>query len=173
MTSDAVRSKVECRLLDGPNDVRIHGCQELSLVAWRGFSSPCWKRFFVRPSPCLRVVQSRKPSHGLLSAARDRNKSLVRFPQSGPHPLADTTQFVAISQIGGALAVCGRRYENDVRNLFRGIYGGGSFMPSRRSLGHVCSSRGSLRTASSPRYFCRAMHLLSASERQLSEVLNQ
>src|SRR5580704_4764130 len=30
--------QVECRLLDGPNDVRIHGCQELSLLAWRRFS---------------------------------------------------------------------------------------------------------------------------------------
>jgi hypothetical protein len=44
-------AEVLCRLLDGPNDVVIHGCQELSFVAWRGFSSPFWKRFAADSNP--------------------------------------------------------------------------------------------------------------------------
>ena len=40
--------QVERSLLDRSNDVRIHGRQELSFVAWGGFSAPSWRRFCVR-----------------------------------------------------------------------------------------------------------------------------
>jgi len=43
--------KVKRGLLDGPYDVRIHGRQELSLVALRGLSAPSWRRFVVGHRP--------------------------------------------------------------------------------------------------------------------------
>jgi hypothetical protein len=43
--------KVKRGLLDGPYDVRIHGRQELSLVALRGLSAPSWRRFVVGHGP--------------------------------------------------------------------------------------------------------------------------
>src|SRR5258708_32042090 len=53
---------VERRLLDRSNDVRIHCRQELSFVAWRGFSSPSWRRFFVRHRPaCVLCNPGNRP----------------------------------------------------------------------------------------------------------------
>ena len=73
--------QVECHLLDGPNDVRIHGCQELSLLALWGFRPLLGDGLSSAIALPLRDAIL-GTSHGLLLAARYRIKSLVRFPDN-------------------------------------------------------------------------------------------
>src|ERR1700733_5874066 len=51
---EAVWSSSIATCFDGPNDVRIHGCQKLALFTFRG--SPSWRRFVVRHRPCPCVM---------------------------------------------------------------------------------------------------------------------